>query len=315
MDGGKVPIATPELSDPPAATCTDSSVSLRSENNIKKFENSSTQSFKTKDELKNSDNTCDVISTDAQNDKAQQSPEKKKPPVLPRVDTPESVKIDNRETTISEDIKLFEAWFELMAKNENGKVKVEELVDKVTTSGMFTFNNNASNLLRKMEEKAVKEDLLDLIEGDLSLNVLEWISIDQFIKVIVRFPRYVYRLKRAAGYNCSPPKKWEKVEALPSTKDECDILSDYGDDDPFDLPREDIMVQKQLMRVSWRSRFKGLFDRTTKELKVKKKRNPKRLSKQSSSFFERCRSVRNAFMCKTSTVKVFMVTEGSDDDD
>lgn len=220
---------------------------------------------------------------------------------------------DNREVMVTGDIVLFEAWFEVMEKNADGKVNVEVLVDKLASSGLFIFNHNPTNLARKMEEKAMKEELLDLIEEDLSLNVLGWISINQFFRVIVRFPRYLYRLRRAAGDVRSPPKVWEKPEPLTFEQKEEAYDIDAGIMDPFDDPKEDKSTDKQSQRVSWRNSFKDLFAKSSGKLLKKKKKNPKRLSKQSSSFYDKCCSVRRAFLGKKSEVKVY--SKDTDEED
>lgn len=220
---------------------------------------------------------------------------------------PSKRKVDNREMMISDDIKLFEAWFEVMDTNKYDKVNVDELSDKVAASGLFTFNSQSTKMARKLEEKTVKDDILDLIEQDLSLNVCESISIDQFFKVIVRFPRYLYRLKRAAGDTSSPPKVWEKPEPLNFREDDDDL--DAGILDPFDVPEEDEAPDKELQRITWRNSFKDMFKKSNFIPLRKKKKNPKRLSKQSSSFYERCCSVRRAIMGKKSSVKVFATND------
>ena len=100
-----------------------------------------------------------------------------------------------------------------------------------------------------------------------------------------------------------------KPEPLPSTIDTCDVISD-DETDPFDVPCEDKSDEKILRRVTWRSRFKDLFIESSIGLKKKKKKkNPKRFSRQTSSFYEKCRSVGLAFIGKTSTVKVFTTEE------
>jgi hypothetical protein len=194
--------------------------------------------------------------------------------------TPEVVKTrsnsregDNREVMVNDDITLFEAWFEVMAKNEEQKdrVNVEELVDKVASSGLFTFNNNCSNLLRKMEEKTVKEELLDLIEEDLGLNVVGFITINQFFKVIVRFPRYLHRLKRAAGDVSTPPRVWDKPAPKSPLDDDVDDMMSDPSLDPFDTdsPKEESGTFLQLRRMTWRKSFKDLFQKSSEEEKEK----------------------------------------------
>ena len=183
---------------------------------------------------------------------------------------------DNREVMISGDIALFEAYFEVMEKNEREEVNVEKLVDKLSTSGLFTFDSNPTNLARKTEEKLVKEELLDLIEDDLSLTVMGWISIDKFFKVVVRFPRYLHRLKRAAGDVSSPPRVWEKPEPLAFEEDDDKCLDD-GINDCNNGGVLDVNAvasdKKQIQRQSWRNHFKDMFARSHPD--KKKKKNPK----------------------------------------
>jgi hypothetical protein len=226
--------------------------------------------------------------------------------------------VDNRENMINDDITLFEAWFDLMTtKNGTDKVNVDQLADKVSTSGLFTFNKNSSNFLRKTEEKAIKEELLDQIEEDFGLNVMGYISIDDFFQVIVRYPRYVHRLKRAAGDTSDAPKVWAKPPprdlSIDDRENECEDELDPFEDE--ENGREKKNVGKLLKRTTWKNSFKDLFQVTSFNPAPKKKKNPKRLSKQSSSFYDKCRSIRAAFTGKSSVVKVFSQDEDPHDDD
>mmetsp|Transcript_8772 Transcript_8772/g.14941 ORF Transcript_8772/g.14941 Transcript_8772/m.14941 type:complete len:288 (+) Transcript_8772:105-968(+) len=221
---------------------------------------------------------------------------------------------DSHDKLIDDDITLFEAWFEVLTKNDRGdKVSVEEMVDKVASSGMLTFSSSTSAVIRSMETKNVKEELLDLIEDDLGLNVLDWISINKFFSVIIRSPRYLYRLQRAAGDESPPPKVFVK----PGPKNSADIPeidSDNDDLDPFEETVQDKALDKHVRRVTWKESFKNLFSRNDK--KNDKKKAPRRmLSKQSSSFYDKCESFRRSILGKSSAVKVYAKPKEGDDDD
>ena len=215
---------------------------------------------------------------------------------------------------IDDDVALFEAWFEVLTKNEKGdKVNVEELVDKVVSSGILVFGSSASQLVRAMEGKVVKEELLDLIEDDLGLNVLDFISINKFFAVIIRSPRYLHRVKRASGDDNPPPKVFPKPAPKICLPPDLESFDDYPD--PFDEEPENKALDKHIRRLTWKQSFKNLFQQSNKKAKSPEKKNPRRLmSRQSSSFYEKCQSFRRAFAGKSSAVRVFSKKDDDEED-
>lgn len=216
---------------------------------------------------------------------------------------------------IDDDVALFEAWFEVLTKNEKGdKVNVEELVDKVVSSGILVFGSSASQLVRAMEGKVVKEELLDLIEDDLGLNVLDFISINKFFAVIIRSPRYLHRVKRASGDDNPPPKVFPKPAPKICLPPDLESFDDYPD--PFDEEPKNKALDKHIRRLTWKQSFKNIFQQSNKTAKSPEKKNPRRLvSRQSSSFYDKCQSFRRAFAGKSSSVKIFSKKKDDDEED
>lgn len=224
---------------------------------------------------------------------------------------------DSHDKLIDDDITLFEAWFEILTKNDKGdRVNVEEMVDKVASSGMLTFSSSTSAVIRSMETKSVKEELLDLIEDDLGLNVMDWISINKFFSVIIRSPRYLYRIQRASGDESPPPKAFVKPEPR-NAADIPEIDSDNDDMDPFEETSQDKALDKHVRRLTWKESFKNLFSKSDKKKRAAKssRKAPQRmLSRQSSSFYDKCESFRRSFMGKSSAVKVYTKAKDGDDE-